>query len=190
MFQDADDWSLPNRLEISLREAERTGAEMVGCQGYRLICVEGEAVPLTYPLDVNAALAINPTRHAIKHPASVVARDLIQRIGGFSTGFRFAADTEFQCRATHAGRMVNVPEFAYVYRMRSGSLTSDPETGLGSPERLAINQRTFDRALENAALVGAGQAPNLEPLAIGEPVEVSHLLGPRLCGVSGGVWPT
>ena len=189
MFQDADDWSLSDRLEISLREAERSGAEMVGCQSYRLIEVEGEVVPLTYPLDVNAALAMNPTRHAIKHPGSVVSRDLIRRIGGFSTGFRFAADTEFQCRAAHVGRMVNVPEFVYVYRVRGGSLTSDPETGIGSPERLELNQMTFDRALENASRVEAGQRPNLEPLMTAGPVVLGHVVGPRLRGVSGGAWP-
>lgn len=33
MFQDADDWSAPERLSVLLMEAERTGAEMVGCQG-------------------------------------------------------------------------------------------------------------------------------------------------------------
>src|SRR5215218_7341468 len=48
LFQDADDWSGPTRLELLLAEAERTGAEVVGCQAYRLISDEGEVVPLTF----------------------------------------------------------------------------------------------------------------------------------------------
>lgn len=81
LFQDADDWSMPTRLELMLAEAERSGAGMVGCQGYRLITAEGEVVPLTFPLDVNAALTRRPTTHALMHPSSLVARDLVTQIG-------------------------------------------------------------------------------------------------------------
>ena len=35
LMQDADDWSAPRRLELLLAAAERTGAELIGCQGYR-----------------------------------------------------------------------------------------------------------------------------------------------------------
>jgi hypothetical protein len=110
MFQDADDWSVPHRLRILLAEAERTGAEQVGCQGYRLISAEAEVVPLTYPLDVNAVLEATPTRHRLMHPSSVISRDLVMRAGGYATGLRFGGDSEFLHRAVHAGRLVNVPE--------------------------------------------------------------------------------
>src|SRR4051794_27209921 len=81
LLQDADDWSAPLRLHQLLTAAERTGAELIGCQGYRVLCREAEVVPLTYPLDVNAVLAREPTRYALLHPTSLVARDLVARIG-------------------------------------------------------------------------------------------------------------
>jgi hypothetical protein len=190
MFQDADDWSLPERLQLELAEAERTGAEAVGCQGYRLISTEGEMVPLTFPHDVNAVLRRNPIRHAIKHPGSVVSRDLVMRVGGYATGLRFGADTEFEHRAAHVARIVNIPQFAYVVRNRENSLTSSADTGLRSPARVEMREIEQARALENAALVAAGTRPNLEPQAVAGPVGMRLLAGPPLCAVDGGSWPS
>ena len=188
-FQDADDWSMPERLELLLREGERSGAEMVGCQGYRIIGSEGEVVPITFPLDVNAALAVNPTRHAIKHPGTVVSRDLVQRIGGFAAGLKFGADTEFEHRAAFVARMVNVPQFAYVVRNRANSLTSSPETGLGSPDRIALRQKWMEQVEMNLERVAAGEPPDLRPLATAPPLPLRHVLGPHLNGIDSQAWP-
>jgi hypothetical protein len=128
LLQDADDWSSPLRLAQLLEAAERTGAELIGCQGYRVLCRETEAVPLTYPLDVNAALCQWPTWYALLHPTSLVGRDLVQRIGGYATGLKFGGDLEFLHRATHAARVLNIPQFAYYKRVWSGALTSRPDT--------------------------------------------------------------
>jgi glycosyltransferase involved in cell wall biosynthesis len=190
LFQDSDDWSMPDRLALLLAEAERTGAEMVGCQAYRLISSEGEVVPLTYPLDVNAALRVSPTRHALMHPGGIVSRDLVIRAGGYSTGLRFGGDTEFEHRATHVGRIVNIPQFTYVVRNRIDSLTSSPDTGLGSARRLALLELEFARTLANAERMAHGEEPDLTPLAITEPVELTYITGPRLRAVDGSAWPT
>jgi hypothetical protein len=189
-FQDADDWSMSTRIEHLLLEAERTGAEYLSAQGYRLISSEGEAVPLTYPLDVNAALDVMPTKHAIMHPSSIVTRELVMRAGGYSMGMRFGGDTEFSHRACHVGRMVNVPTFEYVLRNRPESLTSSEETGLRSAARQAVREVEFARATENHARVKCGEAPDLSPLHDAEPVEITYLLGPRLRSAQGGVWPS
>jgi glycosyltransferase involved in cell wall biosynthesis len=188
-FQDADDWSMPTRIEHLLREAERTGAEYLSAQGYRLISSEGEVVPLTYPLDVNAALDLMPTKHAIMHPSSIVTRDLVMRTCGYAMGMRFGGDTEFSHRACHVGRMVNVPTFEYVLRNRPESLTSSEETGLRSAARQAVREIEFARATDNHERVKRGEAPDLSPLRDAEPVAIRHLLGPRLRAASGGVWP-
>jgi glycosyltransferase involved in cell wall biosynthesis len=188
-FQDADDWSMPRRLERELLAAEASGAEMIGCQGHRLIGIEGESVPLTFPLDVNAALAVHPGKHAIMHPSTLVSRDLILRAGGYATGLRFGGDTEFEHRATHVGRIVNIPQFEYVVRNRVNSLTSSPETGLESPERIAQRDLEAIRARENRDRVVAGQPVDLTPLATRPPLQLEYLAGPRLRGADGGGWP-
>jgi glycosyltransferase involved in cell wall biosynthesis len=188
-FQDADDWSMPARVERQLLEAERTGAEFVGCQGLRLISGEAEVVPLMHPLDVNATLETMPTRHVIMHPSSIVTRDLVMRAGGYAMGLRFGGDTEFEHRAVHVGRILNIPDFLYVVRNRPESLTSSAATGLESPERKLLRMDEHQRVQENLALIADGGAPNLEPLRTAEPTGISHLAGPRLRGASSETWP-
>lgn len=189
LFQDADDWSAPTRLDLLLAEAARAGAEIVGSQAYRLISSEGEVVPLTYPLDVNAALEVDPNRHAVIHPSSLVSRDLVVRIGGYATGMKYGADTEFEQRAGYVARIVNIPHYAYVVRNRAESLTSSAETGLRSAERLAQQRIKTERALANARRVAAGGDPDLAPMAVAGPLPLTHLIGPPLRAAMGGTWP-
>lgn len=189
MFQDADDWSAPNRLELLLKEAERSGAELIGCQAYRVLCEEGEVVPVTYPLDVNAALTSWPTWYALLHPTSLVARDLVMRVGGYATGLKFGGDLEFLHRATHVARVVNVPHFAYYKRVREGALTSHPETGLLSPAREELRRQENERALEAAALIAAGEQPDLRPMSVAERIPLEYVTGPRLRSLMNGAWP-
>ena len=187
LFQDADDWSAPRRLELLLAEAERTGAELVGCQGVRILAAEGEALPYTSPLDANAALVARPTSNPLHHPSSLVTRDLVVRLGGFATGLRYSGDAEFLRRAAHVARIVNIPQFCYYYRMRTGSLTSEPDTGLLSPARRTLIATQHEHALRNAALVVEGQAPDLAPMAVATPPVLAHLSGPPLWSAPAGV---
>ena len=180
LFQDADDWSSPDRLERLLTGAERTGAELIGSQELRVLVREGEAVPFTYPLDANAALREVPTSFPLLHPTSMVARSLFTRVGGFATGMRFGGDSEFLRRAGHAATLANVPDFCYFRRIRAGSLTTAASTGMASPERRELIATLHQRARDNVARVEAGEAPDLAPMSTAPPIELRHLSGPEL----------
>ncbi|HJT26727.1 MAG TPA: glycosyltransferase [Pyrinomonadaceae bacterium] len=179
LFQDADDWSTFDRLELLLDEAERTGAELIGSQELRVLCDSAEILPCRYPLDVNAALAVRPA-HPLLHPTSLIARDLVRRLGGFATGLRFGGDSELLLRAGHVARIVNVPSYCYFRRHRSGSLTTDPTTGLETPVRLELQKLLIERQLNNASAVLRGESPVLEPFASAPPAQLTHILGPEL----------
>ena len=189
MFQDADDWSAPIRLERLLIEAERTGADLVGCQAYRVLCNQADAVPATYPLDVNAALSEWPTWYALLHPTSVVSRDLVLRIGGYATGLKFGGDLEFLHRAVHVACIINIPDFAYYKRVHDGALTSRPDTGLSSPAREELRRLENERARAAAARVAAGEQPDLRPMAVARSIPLVHICGPALRASTGGRWP-
>jgi glycosyltransferase involved in cell wall biosynthesis len=189
MFQDADDWSLPGRLETLLETAERTGAELVGCQGYRLLTDEAEVVPFTYPIDVNATMRQRPTSFALLHPTSLVSRDLMMRLGGFATGLKFGGDAEFLQRAVYDATVVNSGEFAYVKRMREDALTSAAATGLQSVSRQELHRIRDARAEANADRFARGASPDLAPLTRAGSIELSLLCGPRLSAGGGDVWP-
>ena len=180
LFQDADDWSAPDRLEQLLEAAERTGAELIGTQEMRVFCEEPEAVPIEWPLDVNARFADRATAFPLLHPTSLVSRDVVMAVGGFATGLRFGGDAEFLRRVHHLARVVNVPNYGYYRRIRQNSLTTAPATRIGSPVRTQIMEMTFERANRNAELVAAGEKPNLSPPKTAPPVGFRRLAGPEL----------
>jgi glycosyltransferase involved in cell wall biosynthesis len=182
MFQDADDWSTPDRLSVLLTEAERTGAEMVGCQVCDHFCGVPEELPVEYPADVNASLFANPFFQPILMTTSVVTRNLIQRLGGLAGGLRFGGDSEFIRRAVFAAKIVNVSQRCYHRRIRVNSLTRHPDTGLTSPARQALRQCLIERTQANIANQKSSESPDLRPLATADTVVLDHLAGPPLLG--------
>lgn len=180
LFQDADDWSAPERLELLLRGAERSGAELIGTQEIRVFCDEPEVVPIPWPLDVHAQFEEKPTAFPLLHPTSLVSRDLVVTLGGFASGLRFSGDAEFLRRARFVSHVANIPEYLYYRRIREGSLTTAPATNLQSPERKRVMEMLWERARENAEVVAGGGEPELGPCSTAPPVGLAHLAGPTL----------
>lgn len=178
MFADADDWSASDRLEQLLYTAADTGAELIGTQEIRVFDAS-KLTPVCYPLDVNAALAEKPG-HPLLHPSSLVARDLVMRIGGFATGLRFGGDTEFLLRAALVARIVNIPHYAYFRRKRPNSLTTAADTGLSSPARIELLKTLKTQALANRAAIRKQQQPNINPLIQASPIKLKYITGPGL----------
>jgi hypothetical protein len=179
MLQDADDWSSDDRLALQLAEAERTGAELIGCQELRLGEPEGGASAACYPLDASGAFRLKLDCQVL-HPTSLVSRDRVRRIGGFASGLRFGADLEFQSRAHHVARIVNIAGLCYFRRRRPGSLWTSPETGEHSAPRQRQTGLIIARAMKNAERVAAGRLPDLAPLSRADPVALDHVTGPAL----------
>jgi glycosyltransferase involved in cell wall biosynthesis len=183
LFQDADDWSCADRLELSLAEIERTGAEWIGTQEIRL-AESGAYQPASYPLDVNRASENGP-QHPLLNPTSMVSRSLVQRLGGFATGLRFSNDTELLYRAVFDARIVNLPTFSFIHRKRPNSMVSSPEIGMQSRKRQDLLKLLHDRADHNVARRRAGQALDLGPLSKAPPVQLLHVCGPKLRPAAG-----
>ncbi|MGH2841390.1 MAG: glycosyltransferase family 2 protein, partial [Solirubrobacteraceae bacterium] len=165
LFQDADDWSAPERLEKLLAAAEQTGAELIGTQEMRVFCDEPEVAPIPWPLDIEAAFRAKPTAFPLLHPTSLVSRDLVMALGGFASGLRFSGDAEFLRRARYVAKVANISEHLYFRRIRRNSLTTARATGLKSPERERVMELLWGRARSNAELAAAGQPPDLTPIA-------------------------
>jgi hypothetical protein len=179
MFQDADDWSADDRLALLLDGAERTGAELIGCQEIRVDQPEGGVSAFCYPLDASRSMR-EAQRHSVLHPSSLVSRDLAMRVGGYATGLKFGGDHEFQLRAHHRGHVVNIERYAYFRWRRDGSLWTSSETGRHTAIRQDQIIRVAARARENAVAVAAGRAPDLTPFRHAGPIALEHCLGPRL----------
>lgn len=179
LFQDADDWSLADRLAYLLAAAEHTQADLIGTQELRWESEPGHLISVHYPLDVNLALAEKPG-HPLLHPTSLVRRQLVMKVGGFATGLRFGGDTEFLLRAAWIGRILNLPSYGYLRQKRLHSLTTAPHTGLDSPARHALIQALKQRFHNNQTAHCQGQPFDLDPFCQAPPIRLQHHSGPAL----------
>ena len=177
-FQDADDWSAHDRLDLLLRAAAQTGADLVGCQEGRWQAGESLACCL-FPADANHALAAAPV-HALLHPSSLVSRALVMRCGGYATGLRFFGDAEFLWRSHPWGTIRNIPYVSYFRQSRTDSLTGHPDTGHRSPARLHIKSECKCRFWQTRRALGRGELPQRIPYRTAPPVALRHVTGPRL----------
>ncbi len=184
MIQDADDWSAVDRLERQLAFAQREGAELVSAD---LCAVDERAVLVQYRAHPakGAATARSTGHYVTPHPAALMRRSLVERIGGFSTAWRVSADVELACRAACTTELHTLPGAYVYYGIRDDSLTHSLQTGLSSElvrqTRASIAEGVARRA--RAANEGALEARELAPSQVRPRVRVEHTAGPGLPGI-------
>lgn len=150
-FQDADDVSHPQRLSRELRALDRSNAHIVGCS-FNCISETGVLIQRRRMVE-NANLWMKFGKSFVAlHPTTIVRREVFETLGGFDGTTHFAADADFFLRAAHLYRIRNVPECLYDYRVRSGSLSISPETGLGSERRTCYLAAMRKRELQRHGL--------------------------------------
>jgi len=179
LFQDADDWSVCDRLQTLLDTARLHSADIVGSQEIRVVEPQLSLQTVGYPLAVNSAMAHAPG-HGLLHPTSLVTRRILDKVGGFATGLRFGADSEFLLRAHWIARIVNSSQYCYFRRKRPDSLTTARDTGLSSPARMRLTREIKENALARSQAMKTGEVLDLSPLAVKPLVTLKHLWGPTL----------
>jgi glycosyltransferase involved in cell wall biosynthesis len=151
-FQDADDWSLPSRLERQLAALERSPqAAVVGCWMDEV----DEAGRMLRPRQPRrsgsvrgALLRYNP----IPGTSSMVRRDAALAVGGFDPSFRYAADYDLWSRLGADYDVICLPEVLAVRRMSARQAGSRHERvqireALRTRWRLVRQRRRPDAAL-------------------------------------------
>jgi hypothetical protein len=138
VFHDSDDVSTRDRFHWLHAASAAMGPQMVGSHELRYDEDDREVRVNRFPLDVNAALAVE-AKHPLLHPTSLVDTEGYHRAGGFSTDCVFGNDTQFLLRAHFLMPLRNVDRFLYVRRDHPQSLTNAPETGMANPLRVARN---------------------------------------------------
>jgi Glycosyl transferase family 2 len=176
LFQDADDWSSLDRLELLLKEAELSGAEWIGTQ--EIVYFKDALHAVRYPPDAHKDHAAQ--RYPFSCASSLISRKFWARLGGFASGLRFSGDMEFFNRAVLAGKVAVLDRYGYFRRIRRNSLITSEKTGLGSPARREVDRLIEARKAENLFRVSTGRAPLLEPLWTAPPVRLERLAGPPL----------
>lgn len=132
-FQDADDWSLPDRLEKQVAYFADAGTSLVGASYYELRN-ETSLHPTIMP-ERPSLPAADAVEYLSLHPTWIFKRDLLDKLVGFDGETRIAADDEFLYRALFVTKVVNANDYLYVKRQHPRSLTEEPNTGFGSKLR-------------------------------------------------------
>lgn len=177
MFQDSDDWSSLDRLELLLREAETGCADWVGSQ--EIVYFSDAIHTLRYPLILKDSPQ-SLMRYPFCYSSSLISRSFFKHLGGFASGLRFSGDFEFFSRAIFAGKVINLDRYCYHRRVRKDSLITSEETGLASHSRKEVDSQIEVKKAANHVLRSKGFAPLLEPIKTAPPIRFQHLTGPQL----------
>jgi len=143
--QDSDDVSIGPRLASLISASETSGAGIVGSHELCVHEPRRQVLAVRYPLDASAAIDRVGAGHQVLFPATLVRRDVFERVGGFSTHLIFSLDVNFWLAASLFTTLRNVDEFLYLRRRRAGSLTMRRDIGNRSRVRQQVkDQRTSD----------------------------------------------
>lgn len=113
-WQDADDWSYPERLERELAAMQATGAPIVASMAAvadkteTVIGLLGRDKPKPHRLR-------RRERNAFVHPTLLFRRDVLDRVP-YRAKFRTSEDHDFLMRALREFDYVELPDVLYVYR--------------------------------------------------------------------------
>lgn len=121
---DADDLALPGRFRHQLAFMERR--KVVACGGHvDMIDQHGRLLTtVAMPEDHETIDRLGLVGHcAIFHTTSMIRRDALEKIGGYSTDLDCAVDLDLWLRLAEVGRLVNMPQRLGQLRLHDKSIS-------------------------------------------------------------------
>jgi glycosyltransferase involved in cell wall biosynthesis len=122
---DCDDLSLPTRFAAQL--AYLRADPSIVCAGghFELIDEKGRLLTRLRPPSDDASIQrlLLAGHTAICHPAAMMRRDAVMRVGGYDPYFKTTQDLDLWLRLGEVGRLGNVPEVVLKFRQHGGSVS-------------------------------------------------------------------
>jgi glycosyltransferase involved in cell wall biosynthesis len=143
-WMDSDDISLPQRLALQIDAFDRD-SDLV-CLGSAAQCIDPDGNMLNierWPLLHREILIEQQKGGAMRFPTTMMRRDIALRAGGFREPFRIGEDLDFLLRLSENGKMGNLPDTLYLYRLHISSVCAT----LG-PQWPAYRDRILELARE------------------------------------------
>lgn len=140
-FQDSDDIPCANRFERLIQYMQTNNIPLCGSHEISMDYFNRTVQAVRYPLNVISALK-NGSVHAMLHPSTAMLRDTFYTCNTLSENRIFANDTKFLYYCYFkVSNIHNIDDFLYIRRLHPGSLTTAPETCIGSPLRTYLKNR-------------------------------------------------
>lgn len=134
-FQDSDDIPCADRFEKISNYMNTTGCQLCGSHELRVDYFDKTVRAYRFPINAKGALKTGPW-HPLLHPSSAITREAFYLCERLSEERTFGNDTKFLLHSFFLLDSIhNINEFLYIRRYRPNSLTTSPETMIGSPIR-------------------------------------------------------
>jgi len=138
-FQDSDDIPCGDRFSTLSAFMHLNNCQMSGSHELRMDYFKRKLQAVRFPEDVKAALSGDPY-FPLLHPTACITRQAFYDCGKLSEERIFGNDTKFLLYSYFVLSSIrNVSEFLYIRKAHPGSLTTSPETMLGSAIRRNLN---------------------------------------------------
>jgi len=141
--QDADDISLPRRLEIQAEFLDKNpDCALVGCAYYQ-INENGELGSIIKVLSKDSDI-----REGLKkqnwfgHGCISMRRDAVQAVGGYDEKYKFSQDYDLWLRMAEVYKVANIEEPLYCWRSTPSGISKDKEAEQKYYANLAVSEAT------------------------------------------------
>ena len=151
-LMDDDDISYPDRLE---KQLDYLGREKnVVCVGAFPLMVDDRRNPITV-LDIYQEHHEDIERQllaghgwAFLAPTALLRRDVALKVGGYREGLRTSRDLDLFLKIGEVGKLANVPEVLYEYRVHAKSVTHAKKMGQVEQHNLVLREAYKRRNLQ------------------------------------------
>jgi glycosyltransferase involved in cell wall biosynthesis len=141
--QDADDISLPRRLEIQAEFLDKNpDCALVGCAYYKMD-ENGELCSLVEVLSKDSDI-----REGLKkqnwfgHGCIMMRKDAVQAVGGYDEKYKFAQDYDLWLKIAEVYKVANIEEPLYCWRSTPSGISKDKEAEQKYYANLAVSEAT------------------------------------------------
>lgn len=137
--QDADDISKPERLATEVAFLEQNPDYLMVGTAADLIDGKGRVTgQMVHPTSYEEIVELFKTDNGVFHGSVLFRQGVLDQVGTYREGFRTSQDYDYWLRISEAGKITNLAEPLYQYRMHEGQMTFTSYYRMKAEWQLAI----------------------------------------------------
>ncbi|MEM9294168.1 MAG: glycosyltransferase family 2 protein [Planctomycetota bacterium] len=148
---DADDLAKPGRLtaQVAFMQGEGAGVAAAGCAVEYIDAKDRFLTTIRPPCDDATIQSMLLQGHcAVWHTGSILRRDAVEKVGGYSADLRYAIDLDLWLRLGEVGALANLPGAWQRYRMHPGGVSETKRDIQEEDARTAVRRAGERRGVD------------------------------------------